>query len=90
MRECEQRDLVVVLASTRRDPQREIEYVSTLRAQRAQAVIIAGSRTSDRELTARLAKEVADYAQSGGRVACISQNRLRTDTVLGGRLRRRL
>lgn len=82
MRQCEQRGLVVVLASTRRDPQREIEYVSTLRAQRAQAVIIVGSRTTDRELTTQLAKEVADYAQSGGRVACISQNRLGTNTVL--------
>jgi LacI family transcriptional regulator len=82
MRQCEQRGLVVVLASTRRDPAREIGYVSTLRAQRAQAVIIVGSRTSDRELTARLAKEVADYAASGGRVACVSQNRLGTNTVL--------
>jgi LacI family transcriptional regulator len=82
MRQCEQRDLVVVLASTRRDPHREIEYVSTLRAQRAQAVIIVGSRTSDRELTTRLTKEVADFTQSGGRVACISQNRLGTNTIV--------
>jgi LacI family transcriptional regulator len=53
-----------------------------MRAQLAQAVIIVGSRASDRELTTRLAKEVDDYAQSGGRVACISQNRLGTNTVL--------
>jgi LacI family transcriptional regulator len=82
MRQSEQRGLVTVLASTRRDPEREIEYVAALRAQRARAVIIVGSRTNDRELTARLAKEVAGYAESGGRVACISQNRLGTNTVL--------
>ena len=82
MRQCEQRGLVTVLASTRRDPEREVEYLAALRAHRAQAVIIVGSRTSDRDLTARLAKEVAGYAQSGGRVACVSQNRLGTNTVL--------
>jgi LacI family transcriptional regulator len=82
MRQCEQRHLVVVLASTRHDPGREIDYVSAFRAQRAQAVIIVGSRSSDQELTARLAKEVAGYVESGGRVACVSQNRLGTNTVL--------
>lgn len=82
MRQCEQRGLVTVLASTRREWEREIEYVSALRAQRAHAVIIVGSRINDRELTARLAKEVAGYAESGGRVACVSQNRLGTNTVL--------
>ena len=35
---------------TRRDPERELEYVATLRAQRARAVILAGSRTTDAEL----------------------------------------
>jgi LacI family transcriptional regulator len=82
MRLGEQRGVVRVLASTRRNPEREIEYVAALRGQRARAVIIVGSRTHDREITARLAKEVAGYAESGGRVACISQNRLGTSTVL--------
>ena len=48
-----------MVASTRRDPEREIEYMATFRAQRARAVIIVGSRTNDPQLTARLAKEVA-------------------------------
>ena len=82
MRQCEQRGLMVVLASTRRDPQREIEYVAALRAQRARAVIVVGSRTTDREATARLAKEMAGYTEAGGRVACVSQNLLGTNTVL--------
>jgi LacI family transcriptional regulator len=82
MRQCERRGLVTVMASTRRDPGREIEYMVTLRAQQAQAMIIVGSRTTDRELTARAAKELAGYVESGGRVACVSQNRLGTNTVL--------
>lgn len=82
MRQCEQRGLVVVLASTRRDPAREIEYASALRAQRARAVIIVGSCTTDTELTTRLAKELASIAESGGRVACVTQNRLGTNTIL--------
>jgi LacI family transcriptional regulator len=82
MQQCEQRGLVVMLASTRRDPEREIEYMSTLRAQRARAVVIVGSRVADREVTGRLAKEVRGYADSGGRVACVSQNRLDTNTVV--------
>jgi LacI family transcriptional regulator len=82
MRQCGQRGLVTVLASTRRDPEREIEYVAALRAQRAWAVIVVGSRTNDREITERLADEIAGYAESGGRAACVSQNRLGTNTVL--------
>jgi LacI family transcriptional regulator len=82
MQQCEQRGLVVMLASTRRDPEREIEYMATLRAQRARAVVIVGSRVADREVTGRLAKEVQGYAESGGRVACVSQNRLDTNTVV--------
>ena len=82
MRQCEQRGLVTVLASTRRNPEREIEYVAALRAQRAWAVIVVGSRTTDREITERLADEIAGYAESGGRAACVSQNRLGTNTVL--------
>jgi len=82
MQQCEERGLVVMLASTRRDPEREVEYMATLRAQRARAVVIVGSRTADREVTGRLAKEVRAYAESGGRVACVSQNRLGTNTVV--------
>ena len=82
MQKCEERGLVVMLASTRRDPEREVEYMATLRAQRARAVVIVGSRTADREVTGRLAKEVRAYAESGGRVACVSQNRLGTNTVV--------
>lgn len=78
---AEERGLVVVLGSTRRDPEQELRYVSALRSQRAQAVILAGSRSTDAERTARLVKEIDGFRAGGGRVAVISQNRLGTHTV---------
>lgn len=82
MRQCEQAGVVVMLAVTRRDPERELEYVSMLRAQRARAIILAGSRTLSGDHTQRLAKELDAYAAAGGAAACISQDRLGTHTVL--------
>ncbi|HSK97152.1 MAG TPA: LacI family DNA-binding transcriptional regulator [Euzebyales bacterium] len=82
MRVADEHGLVMLLGSTERSPEREVEYVSMLRAQRARALIIAGSRTSDRARIERLSDEIAAFRRVGGRVACISQNRLRTDTVL--------
>jgi LacI family transcriptional regulator len=82
MRVADEHGLVVLLGSTQRSAEREIEYVAMLRAQRARALIIAGSRTADRQRVDKLASEIAGFRSVGGRVACISQNRLRTDTVL--------
>lgn len=82
MRVADEHGLVMLLGSTERSPEREVEYVSMLRVQRARALVIAGSRTSDRERVEKLAAEIAAFRSVGGRVACISQNRLRTDTVL--------
>ncbi|WP_026256959.1 LacI family DNA-binding transcriptional regulator [Actinopolymorpha alba] len=79
---ADERGLIVMLGSTSRNPDREVQYVAMLRAQRARAVILAGSRIADKEQTERLAKEVAEFRRTGGRIACVSQNRLSTDTVL--------
>ncbi len=81
-RVAEEAGLVVVLGTTGRDPEREVELLYTLRAHRARAVVIAGSRTTDRASTARLAAEVEAFAAQGGRVACVSQARIPTDTVV--------
>jgi LacI family transcriptional regulator len=82
MREAAARDVMVMLAVTRRDPERELEYVATLRAQRARAVILAGSRTTDAELVGRLGKELAAFTAAGGSAACISQATLGVHTVV--------
>ncbi len=82
MRVAEEHGMIVTLGSTTRSPEREIEYVAMLRAQRARAVILAGSRFADRELVAKLAREVDLFRAGGGRVACISQRKLPAHTVL--------
>lgn len=81
VRTAEQHGLVVVLGSTRHSTDQELRYVSTLHSQRARAIIIAGSRTTDKAHLARLQKEIDGYRAGGGRVAMISQNRLGTHTV---------
>lgn len=82
MDQAEARGLVVLLAATKRDPDRETEYVATLRSQRARAVIIVGSRTTVAHQNEHLAKGIEEFVAGGGRGACISQDRLRTHTVL--------
>ena len=75
--------LLVMLANTFRDPGREIEYVSMLRAQRAPAILLIGSGVEDRARQRALARELAPYQRDGGRVAVISRHHgLRVDSVL--------
>lgn len=82
MRHVEERDLVVFLASTHSDLDREVEIVAMMRSYRTRALIICGSRTTDRSHVQRLAKELDGYAAAGGRAAVISQNRLGTHAVV--------
>jgi LacI family transcriptional regulator len=81
MRIADQHGLITTLGSTFRDPEREVEYVTTLRSQRARAIVLVGSRFIDERLTERLATEITAYQVAGGRVACVSQQRLPADTI---------
>jgi LacI family transcriptional regulator len=78
---AEQHGLMVMLCSTNRQPDREFAYVGMLHAQRARALVLAGSRTTDKRHTERLGRELSAYAAGGGRVAAVSQPRLPVDTV---------
>jgi LacI family transcriptional regulator len=82
MRAADEHRLTVTLGSTLRSPSRELQYLATLRAQRARAVILAGSRFSDRGHLDQLGRELESFRSSGGRVALISQHRLDLDTVM--------
>ncbi|MCK2242055.1 MULTISPECIES: LacI family DNA-binding transcriptional regulator [unclassified Crossiella] len=79
---AEENGLIVVLGTTNRDPGRELALLSTLRAHRARAIVLAGTRTTDRNTTAQLAAEVQAFTAQGGRLACVSQARLPADTVI--------
>ncbi|MCZ2849377.1 LacI family DNA-binding transcriptional regulator [Modestobacter sp. VKM Ac-2978] len=82
MRQVEERELVVFLASTHSDVDRELEFVQTMRSHRVRALIICGSRTTDRAHNERLAHELEGYAAAGGQAAVISQDRLGTHAVV--------
>lgn len=76
---AERHRLLVTLASTVRRPLRELQYLAALRRQRARAVIPAGSRVDDPELTQPLRRELDAFESTGSRTAVISQNKLVTD-----------
>ncbi|MEU2822677.1 substrate-binding domain-containing protein [Streptomyces bacillaris] len=83
MRTAAERDLLVMLASTFREPAREIAYVSMLRAQRARAILLIGSGFQDRAWERAMDAELGPYLRAGGRVAVVSRHRsLRVDAVL--------
>ena len=60
----------------------EREYVALMRAQRARAVILIGSRSDDAPARDALRAEIAAFTRSGGRAVCVGQDLLGVDTVL--------
>ncbi|WP_231605793.1 LacI family DNA-binding transcriptional regulator [Micromonospora sp. HK10] len=83
MRVAGENDLLVMLASTFRDPEREVAYVSMLRAERAPAILLTGSGFEDPRWERALEAELRPYLDGGGRVAAVSRHRsLKVDSVL--------
>jgi LacI family transcriptional regulator len=67
-------DLVVTIAITERDPDKEAELVRSLRELRPRVMILTGSRfTTAHPL---LEKELRGYAEQGGRVVVLGRNSL--------------
>ncbi|MFB9903937.1 LacI family DNA-binding transcriptional regulator [Allokutzneria oryzae] len=81
-RVAEEAGLIVVLGTTSRDPERELTLLSTMRAHRARAVVLVGTRTTDATATQKLSAEIEAFQSQGGRVACVSQAHLPADTVV--------
>ena len=82
MHAADERGLVTTLSDTRRDPARELRYVARLRRQRARAVVVVGSRSTDRTHQGALQREIDLLREDGARVALISQRMLDADTVV--------
>ncbi|MFY1670501.1 LacI family DNA-binding transcriptional regulator [Plantactinospora sp. WMMB334] len=82
MRAAEHHGSIVTMYSTMGRAERELDYLVTLRGQRPRAVILAGSRSTDRALRDRLGDELRVIEEAGARVALISQHVLPVDTVL--------
>ena len=76
------RQLLVCMSPAAATEAAEREYVALMRAQRARAVILIGSRSDDAEARDVLRAEIAAFTRSGGRAVCIGQDLLGVDTVL--------
>lgn len=74
--------LVVTIAVTGRDVQRELETVRALRGQRPRVIILAGSRTAGSPFEERLRAELSSFEATGGKVSFISQDAAPFATVL--------
>ena len=79
---AEARQLLVCMSSTAATEVAEREYVALMRAQRARAVILIGSRTDDAAAREALRGEIAAFTRSGGRAVAVGQDLLGVDTVL--------
>ena len=73
--------LLVCMTSTAAHEAAEREYVGLMRAQRARAVVLVGSRSDSAAAREALRAELDAFTRSGGRAACIGQDLLGIDTV---------
>jgi LacI family transcriptional regulator len=73
--------LLVCMTSTAAHEAAEREYVALMRAQRARAVVLVGSRSDSAAAREALRAELDAFTRSGGRAACIGQDLLGIDTV---------
>lgn len=78
---AESEGLMAVIADARRDPQRELRYMTSFRHQRVRAIIIAGSRSGNEDSRAALQRQIHLFIEEGGRIALISQPELDANTV---------
>ncbi len=82
IRVANEHGLFVTIHCTFRDPVQELRYVGMLRAQRARAVILAGSGFEDRAHIKVMSAALSAYTESGGAVVLISRHRFPGDAVL--------
>ena len=74
--------LLLCMTSTAANEGAEREYVALMRAQRARAVVLVGSRSDSAAAREALRAELDAFTRAGGRAACIGQDLLGVDTVL--------
>lgn len=65
---------LVMICNSYRDPQRERQYVAELRAQRVDAILMAGSGYTDADVEAQLTGELAAFGAAGGRAALVGRH----------------
>src|SRR6202020_606804 len=75
------RRLMGCMTSTAAHEEAERESVALMRAQRARAVVLVGSRSDNTAAREELRAELDAFTRSGGRAACIGQDLLGVGTV---------
>jgi LacI family transcriptional regulator len=75
------RQLLVCMSPASGTEAAERAYVALMRAQRARAVILIGSRSDDVAAREALRTEIAAFTRSGGRAGCVGQHLLGVDTI---------
>ena len=75
-------DRLILFCNTYRDPGRELAYVRHFRAQRVQAVVLAGSGLEDRQFSTAMAEQIVGLESAGGRVVLIGRHYAPGDAVL--------
>ena len=76
------RGLLVCMSSTAATEDAEREYVALMRAQRARAVVLVGSRSDDADARDALRAEISAFTRAGGRAVCVGQDLLGVDTIM--------
>lgn len=66
--------VIVTIAITARDAERELTSVRTIRGQRPRAILVSGSRTSDSPHAEALLAELSGFTAGGGRTLFLSQS----------------
>jgi LacI family transcriptional regulator len=72
--EAATRGLIMTIAVSERDPQRELDLVRALRGQRPRVLILGGSRFVDPRVSADLQRELGVVAANGGTTVVIGDN----------------
>jgi LacI family transcriptional regulator len=75
---------LVMVGSTFRSPERELAFVRTFRAQRADAVVLTGSGFEDAGYREAMGEELAGHHRAGGGYAFVSEHDLPGHVVLPG------
>ncbi|WP_308220948.1 LacI family DNA-binding transcriptional regulator [Micromonospora phytophila] len=73
---------LLMICSSYRDPERELEYVELLRGHQVAAIIMAGSGYHDPTFTQLLNEKLTAYEATGGRVAVIGRHEHSGDAVM--------
>jgi LacI family transcriptional regulator len=73
---------LAMVCNSYREPEREVAYIQLLRAQRVEAIVLAGSGYRDDAMTRAIDDQLSLFADQGGRVAVIGRHELSGDAVM--------